>query len=253
MAGPAQAQFMSVLAPLAPGRTRHGLGFWLIAAVFLISMAFSTVPTPLYPIYQSQDGFTSFTVTVIFAVYAVGVVTSLLLAGHVSDWVGRKRVLLPALGLEVLAAVLFLAWPALPGLLIARFVTGLGVGMITATATAYLLELHLAARPDAGRGRFELISAAANLGGLGTGTLVAGALAQFAGAPLRTPYVVFLVLLVLGAVAVWLTPETVVTPEPRPRYRPQRIRVSADNRIGYAVATAGAFAAFAVFGMIDVR
>lgn len=231
------------------GSARHGTGFWLIAAVFAISMAFSTVPTPLYPIYQRQDGFTSVTVTIVFAVYAVGVVTSLLLAGHVSDWVGRKRVLLPALGLEAVAAVLFVVWPALPGLLIARFVTGLGVGMITATATAYLLELHAAHRPHAGRGRFELISAAANLGGLGTGTLVAGALAQLVDAPLRTPYLVFLVLLALGAVAVAATPETVVAPAVTPRYRPQRIRVAAADRAGYAVAAAGAFAGFAVFGL----
>jgi MFS family permease len=231
------------------GSARHGAGFWLIAAVFAISMAFSTVPTPLYPIYQRQDGFTPFTVTVVFAVYAVGVVTSLLLAGHVSDWVGRKRVLLPALGLEAVAGVLFLVWPALPGLLIARFVTGLGVGMITATATAYLLELHVAHRPHAGRGRFELISAAANLGGLGTGTLVAGALAQFVDAPLRTPYLVFLVLLALSAVAVAAAPETVVAPAVTPRYRPQRIRVAAADRAGYAVAAAGAFAGFAVFGL----
>ncbi|MEU8231083.1 MFS transporter [Actinoplanes sp. NPDC048967] len=231
------------------GSARHGTGFWLIAAVFAISMAFSTVPTPLYPLYQRQDGFSPFTVTVVFAVYAVGVVTSLLLGGHVSDWVGRKRVLLPALALEAVAAVLFLLWPALPGLLIARFVTGLGVGLITATATAYLLELHVAHRPHAGRGRFELISAAANLGGLGTGTLVAGALAQFVDAPLRTPYLVFLVLLALSAVAVAATPETVVVPAVAPRYRPQRIRVAAADRLGYAVAAAGAFAGFAVFGL----
>jgi len=235
---------------LAPHRrTRDGTGFWLIGAVFAVSMAFSTVPAPLYPIYQREDGFTSFTVTVIFAVYAVGVVTSLLLAGHLSDWAGRKRVLLPALALEALAAVLFLAWPALPGLIIARFLTGLGVGMITATATAYLLELHAADRPDAGRGRFEVVSAAANLGGLGAGTLIAGALAQFVAAPLRTPYVVFLVLLALSAVAVVAAPETVVAPDSPPRYRPQRIRVASNDRSGYAVATASAFTAFAVFGL----
>jgi len=240
---------MSVMTAPARGSARPGAGFWLIAAVFAVSMAFSTVPTPLYPIYQQQDGFTSFTVTVIFAVYAVGVVTSLLLAGHISDWVGRKRVLLPALALEAVAGVLFLVWPALPGLLVARFITGLGVGMITATATAYLLELHSAHRPAAGRGRFELVSAAANLGGLGTGTLIAGALAQFISAPLVTPYVVFLVLLVLSAVAVAAVPETVRRPAEPPRYRPQRIRVAAGNRTGYVVATAGAFSAFAVFGL----
>jgi MFS family permease len=240
---------MSVLTAPAPRATRHGVAFWLIAAVFLVSMAFSTVPAPLYPIYQAQDGFSPFTVTIVFAVYAVGVVTSLLLAGHVSDWVGRRKVLLPALAIEMLAAVLFLVWPALPGLIVARLLTGLGVGMITATATAYLLELHSASRPSASRNRFELVSAAANLGGLGSGTLIAGALAQFVTAPLRTPYLVFLVLLALAAVAVAVVPETVDIPEQPPRYRPQRIRVASGDRAGYAVATLGAFTAFAVFGL----
>jgi predicted MFS family arabinose efflux permease len=203
------------------------------------------VPAPLYPLYQRQDGFSAFTVTIVFAVYAIGVVVSLLLAGHISDWAGRRRVLLPALGLEIAAALLFLLWPALPGLIAARFLTGLGVGMITATATAYLLELHTAHRPSAGRARFEIVSAAANLGGLGTGTLVAGFLAQFAPAPLRTPYVVFLILLVLSVAAVAAVPETVAAPAARPPYRPQRIRVTGAN----LVASAGAFTAFAVFGL----
>ena len=231
------------------GSARHGTGFWLIAGVFLVALAFSTVPTPLYPLYQRADGFSALTVTVIFAVYAVGVITSLLLAGHVSDWVGRRRVLLPALVLEAVAAVLFLAWPALPGLLLARFLTGLGVGMVTATATAYLLELHKAHRPGASGTRFEVVSAAANLGGLGTGTLVAGALAQFVTAPLRTPYVVFLILLTLSVVAVATVPETVVAPAERPRYRPQRVRIAGSDRTGYLIAAAGAFTAFSVFGL----
>ena len=61
-------------------------------------MAFSTVPSPLYSLYQQRDGFSTFTVTIVFAVYAVGVIISLLLAGHVSDWVGRKKVLDPRPG-----------------------------------------------------------------------------------------------------------------------------------------------------------
>ncbi len=159
----------------------------MIAAAFLIAMAFSTVPTPLYPLYVARDGFSTFTVTIVFAVYAVGVVISLLLAGHVSDWVGRKKILIPALGLELVAAVLFLTGTSLPVLLGARFVTGLGVGMITATATAYLHELHAAHRPGASRQRFEVISTAANTGGLGAGALVAGLLSTYVVSPLRTP------------------------------------------------------------------
>lgn len=229
-------------------RAGHNSGFWFVGAAFLLAMAFSTVSTPLYPIYQRVDGFSSFMVTVVFAVYAVGVVLSLILFGHVSDWVGRRRMLLRALAVELAAAVVFVIWTDLPGLLVARFVTGVGVGMITATATAHLGELN--SRSGRQGSRFEFVSTAANIGGLGVGPLVAGALAQWAPAPLRTPYLVFAVLLVLAAVAVLMAPETV--PDRRAeniRYRPQRIALAGDRRLVLG-AMAGAFAAFAVFGMI---
>jgi MFS family permease len=232
-----------------PGSTRHSRGFWVIAGVFLVALAFSTVPTPLYPLYQRQDGFSSFTVTVVFAAYAIGVITALLLAGHVSDWTGRKRILLPGLALEAIAGVLFLVWTALPGLILARFLTGAGVGMITATATAFLLDLHNAHRPGAARTRFEIVSAAVNLGGLAAGTLVAGALAEFVSSPLRTPYEVFLVLLALSAVAVASVPETVTKPAERPGYRPQRPKVAGTDKIAYLVAAIGMFVPFAIFGL----
>jgi len=116
-AGPQINSAPVLLRRVEPGRVtaaRYGAGFWLIAFVFVTGMAFSTVPTPLYPLYQTRDGFSTFTVTVVFAVYVVGVLTSLLLAGQVSDLVGRKKVLTTALTLELIAAALFLAEPPLP-------------------------------------------------------------------------------------------------------------------------------------------
>ncbi|MGQ4384837.1 MFS transporter [Streptomyces sp. SAS_270] len=231
------------------GSRRHGVGFWLVALAFLVAMAFSTVPTPLYPLYMARDGFSTFMVTVVFAVYAVGVVISLLLAGHVSDWVGRKRVLVPALALELVAAALFLTSSALPVLLAARLITGLGVGMVTATATAHLHELHTAHRPGASGQRFEMVSTAANIGGLGVGPLIAGFLAQFVHAPLRTPYLVFAVLLLVSMVALAFVPETVEERLVRPAYRPQRISTDHGDRAGYLAAAAAGFASFAVFGL----
>jgi MFS family permease len=181
-----------------PGRAAvasFGAGFWLIALVFVTGMAFSTVPTPLYPLYQLRDGFSTFTVTVIFAVYVIGVLTSLLLAGQVSDLVGRKKILTVALALELVAAALFVTEPPLSVLLVARLVTGLGVGLgvglLTPTATAHLHDLHEAHRRGASGQRFEIVSTAANIGGLGVGPLVAGILAQYLPAPLRLPYLVF--------------------------------------------------------------
>ncbi|HEV8066071.1 MAG TPA: MFS transporter [Acidimicrobiales bacterium] len=234
---------------LAARKPRYGSGFWLAAGAFLVAMAFSTVPTPLYVLYQRRDGFSSFVVTIVFAVYAVGVITSLLLGGHVSDWLGRRRVLVPALATEAAAAVLFLVWPTLPGLIVARLVSGLGVGLITATATAHLRDLQGAARPGAGSGRFEVVSTAANLGGLGVGTLISGALAQFFGSPLVVPYAVFAVLLLLAVVGLAFVPETVRPPDVRPRYRPQRVSFDHGDRRTTAMAAAAAFVGFAVFGL----
>ncbi|RAO24082.1 Monosaccharide-sensing protein [Micromonospora noduli] len=212
-------------------------------------MAFCTVPAPLYPLYMARDGFSTFMGTIVFAVYAVGVVISLLLAGHVSDWVGRKKILIPALALELVAAALFLGDPSLPVLLVARLVSGLGIGLITATATAYLQELHAAHRPGSSRQRFEMVSTAANIGGLGVGALVAGVLAQYVDAPLRTPYLVFAVLLAVSIVAVALSPETVEERLVKPTYRPQRISADHGDRAGYLAAAAAGFASFAVFGL----
>jgi hypothetical protein len=77
--------------PTRAAVARYGAAFWWIAFVFVTGMAFSTVPTPLYPLYQVRDGFSTFTITIVFPAYTVGVLTSLLLAGHLSDLVAAGR------------------------------------------------------------------------------------------------------------------------------------------------------------------
>ncbi len=228
---------------------RHGIGFWLIAGAFLTAMAFNAVPTPLYPLYQARDGFSTLMVTVVFSVFAVGVVVALITLGHVSDWVGRKTILIPALALEVVTAVIFLAYPELPGLLVARFIGGVGIGMITATATAHLKDLHTTGRPAADSGLFDIVSTGANVGGLAIGPLIAGLLGEYVTKPLYVPYVVFGVLLLLALVAVACTPETVQELPSRPAYRLQRISADHGDRAAYITAATSGFVAFAVNGV----
>src|ERR1700689_556172 len=159
-------------------RRRHGLGFWLAGYVFAITIAFSAVPAPLYVLYQARDHFGPLLVTIIFAVYALGVAASLFLVGHVSDWLGRRRILFLAVATNMASGLLFLLWPAVPGLIIGRIISGVSIGMLTATATAYLSELHAAARPQAPGTRAEIVAVAPSLGGPGLGTLGAGGLGQ---------------------------------------------------------------------------
>ena len=236
-------------APLSTAR-RSALGFWAVAVAFTLVMGFTTVPTPLWSLYAQRDHFSSFTVTIVFAVYALAVALSLFLAGHLSDWYGRRRVLMPALALNVLAAVVFLLWPALPGLLLARVLSGLGVGAVTATATAWLSDLGAGNRRGGGRRRAQVVATGANLGGLGLGALISGLLAQWAGHPLSVPFAVFLGALLLAWVALLAAPETRVRQSPRPSYRPQRVSVPVASRGRFFAAALGAFITFAVFGLL---
>ncbi|WGL52019.1 MFS transporter [Nocardioides sp. BP30] len=231
-----------------PASRHHARGFWLIAFVFAATMAFAGAPAPLYVLYAREDGFSSFTVTVIFAAYAIGVAVSLYLAGHLSDRFGRRQLLVPAVLLNVVAGVMFLTWHQLGWLLAARFISGLGIGMLTATATAHLTELHRIARPDASPQRAAVVGTAANIGGIGLGPIVAGFLAQYAGRPLYTPYAVFVFLMLAGLLAVMLVPETVTPGVDAWRYRPQRISVPAEARAGFVAAAMLAFVSFAMFG-----
>jgi MFS family permease len=241
----------------AVSRLGTGSGFWAVGFGFATAMAFSTLPTPLYPIYQHRIGFGQFMITVVFAAYAVGVVLSLYLAGHLSDQLGRRRVLVSGLLTEAGAAAMFLEWPTLPGLIAARFLSGLGIGVIVATATAYLAELYLAShrkhqpsthhRPT--RAKADLLTTATNMGGVGAGPLIAGLLAQFTHRPLHTPYQLFLVLLLLSAAATALAPETVTPQSERHPWRPQRISIPESTRKRYLAAAAAAFTSFAVMGL----
>ena len=226
----------------------YGAGFSTVALALVVVMATGALPTPLYVLYERRDHFTGLVVTVIFAAYAVGVVASLFLAGHVSDWFGRRRVLIPAIVLQVAAAAMFVAWPSLPGLLVARILSGLAVGAMTATATAYLNELHQGmTQPGSGR-HAELVATAANLGGIGLGPLSAGLLAQFVPDPLVVPFVVFGALALVLAFAVGIIPETAGLSQ-RPRYRTQRVSVPPARRPRFFAAAGAGLIAFAVFGL----
>lgn len=232
-------------------RSRHMTGFWFVALAFLTLMAFGTAPTPLWPIYQVRDHFGPTTVTIAFAAMVVGAASSFRLLGHLSDRLGRRRIIVPALLVGILSAVVLAAWPDLPGLIIGRILTGVAVGLMASTATAYLTDLYREARPDdATSSTPGLVAAVANLGGLSLGPIVAGALAQWAPAPVHTAYVVFGILMIVLLGLVLTSPETVDT-ELAEQDRPVRFAVRPGKRTDFVAAGAVGFFAFAVIGLFS--
>ncbi|WP_109209610.1 MULTISPECIES: MFS transporter [Microbacterium] len=224
-------------------------GFWVVAAAFTTVTAYATVPTPLYPLYQAADDFPVTVVTFIFTAFAVGVVFSLFLIGHISDWAGRRRMSVIALLVSALAAIVFIAWNSVPGLIVARLVDGVSVGIISAAATAHLAELRARARPAEQPVVAASVAGAANLGGLALGPLIGGVFAEYAPDPLELPHVVFLVLFIAAALLLRQVPETVDTSASHPAYRPQRLAFPPTSRAAFAAASTGAAASFALFAL----
>lgn len=229
----------------APGVRPARSAFVAAAGVFAVGMAGTTLPTPLYGLYREQIGFSELVVTVVFAVYAIGVIAALLVAGDFSDVLGRRPVLLAALGLSLLSAVCFLLQGGLPLLFAGRLLSGFSAGLLSGAATAAVLELA----PPGLRARAGFAATAANMGGLGCGPLLSGVLAQYAPWPLRLPFLAHIALLVAAFAVARILPETVAVRSPRPPLRPQGMVVPPGTRTAFVPAGLAAFAGFSMLGL----
>ncbi|MCG5470433.1 MFS transporter [Micromonospora sp. LAH09] len=225
--------------------TRSTSGAVRVAFAFWITLVGTTVPTPLYPLYEMQFGFSSLTVTVVYALYALGVVVGLLVFGRLSDQIGRRPVILAALLLSVAADAVFLFAVDLAMIIVGRLLAGLSAALIIGAATAALAELIDRRHPK----RAATVSIFANLGGLATGTLLAGIVSDVAPEPIRLPWVIVLILAVLAIIALRGVPETVRERSPV-TLRVQRLRVPATIRGAFVRSAITAGAGFAALGVL---
>jgi MFS family permease len=228
--------------PAAPRQ----VAFWLTAVVLGITMLGTTLPTPLYVIYQDRWHLSAAIVTVTFAAYAMAVLATLLLAGRSSDEAGRRPVMAVALAASALSTVMFILAPDVGALIAARIVSGLSAGLMTGTATAMLTELI----PTAARRRAPLVATATNMGGLGLGPLFAGLFAQYAPHPTTLVFEAYLALLAAAAIILLLVPET-VRPRTRPTLRFAGLGIPERGRGEFIAAAVAAFVAFALLGLFS--
>jgi MFS family permease len=211
--------------------------------LFAVAMLGVTLPTPLYPLYQHALGFSTLLITVIYAAYSVGVMITLILFGGISDHFGRRPVLLAGLACSAASAICFTAMVGLPEIFAGRILSGLSAGLFTGTATAYVIDLA----PQARRGQATLLAAAANMGGIGAGPLLAGLTAQYLPAPLRTAYAADLALVAIGVVLLVRLPETATSLDHRLDLRPH-LGIPRPARVMFARAAIAGGAGYAVIG-----
>ncbi|MCX4832683.1 MFS transporter [Streptomyces sp. NBC_01016] len=187
----------SALAPPTSIAKPHGTrAAWIMLASGWSANQFSALLGP----YHSELGLTSSAVTGLFAVYVVGLIPALLIAGPLADRHGRRPVALAALGLNVLSTLMLMAgavWGTallLPG----RFLTGISAGALLAAGSAWIKELSHSPR----------LSGLYVSAGFATGGLAAALIAQWAPEPMVTAYVPHVVLGVAAGLLALTAPET---------------------------------------------
>jgi MFS family permease len=184
------------------GRNR---AFWILVFVLAALLFASSVPSPLYVVYQEQWDFSAITLTGVFAVYALALLGALLVVGSISDHVGRRPTLLAALLVEIVAMLAFATADGVGWLFAARILQGLATGTAMGALSAALLDLQPRSRPWLG----GLMGAVAPMMGLALGALSAGLLVDYGPDPTRLVFWLLLASFVLAAFALLAVPETV--------------------------------------------
>ncbi len=211
-----------------PVRQRETLFFAFVSAVLGLLAAFAAVGStiPLFNIYRAEDGFTNADISSAVVAYSIGTISTLLVLGRLSNFVGRRAAALTSLGLLVAGCFVLLnvheAWV----LIVGRLLMGLGAGMASSSLTAYIVD----AAPKKPKWLASVASSQTVMLGLAIGAIASGALVQFGPWRRDLIFVVAIAFLLVSAVLVYLSPET-VAPRPfswlslRPTVRvPARIR-----------------------------
>ena len=198
----------TLAAPDAPPKSRPTLGrgaaFTLVAVVIATLLGASAAPTPLYELYQSHWGFSSLQSTLVFGIYAVSLLLALLTVGSLSDYIGRRPVLVTALAFEAVAMAMFASAESLGLLLAARVVQGFATGAAISALGSTLIDLER--RP----GRGSTVNSIAPTVGLAVGAIGSSLISEHLPRPTSTEFLVFLALFVLELLGIWAAPETAV-------------------------------------------
>ncbi|MFD4675302.1 MFS transporter [Lentzea sp. NPDC058450] len=182
----------------------RGAGFAGISAAMVAILVAAGAPTPLLPVYQHEWGFAPWVLTLAFGIYAFSLLVSILVIGSLSDHVGRRPLMIAALGIDLVAMLMFLFAPSIGWVIAARVVQGVATGAASSALSAAVVELA----PEKFKKLGAQMTSMAPLGGLAIGALFAGVLAEFSSDAAFDVWLVLAVVMAAGTLFAVFTPET---------------------------------------------
>lgn len=200
---------------------------WLRVAVTMFAVGWGANQfTPLLLVYREYTPVAE--VSALFGVYAIGLIPALLVAGPLSDKLGRRPVMLPVFVLSGLASVVLMVGAHDFGLLLSgRLLAGIASGAAFGPGTAWIKELSSDAPPGSGARRAAVSLSA----GFAMGPLLAGILAQWLPYPETLPYVIHILLMIAIAPFTWVAPETIHEPSATARVLKTELWVTFKNPV----------------------
>lgn len=204
---------------------------WIVVAVFFLSNA----ATPLYVRWQSTLQFSSTTLTLIFSVYIFALLATLLIAGQVSDYFGRRCVLVPGLIAALTACILFATATSVVEILLARFLSGVAVGTAVSAGMAAVVDV---AAPDQKK-EASLRASIAMVLGAGVGPLMAGIFIQSLAAPVVPIFAVEAVVLLTALATLFRLPLNAKKTRAPLRLRWPTVPVANRRQVAAGIATFG--------------
>lgn len=228
----------------APRRLAGTPAFAVVAAIIGLALAASAAPSPLYGVYQHDWQFSTITLTLVYAVYCIGVLGALLAAGSVSDDVGRRPVIVTALSGLVVSTIVFALAESVAWLFVARALQGISTGIALGSAGAALIDLHPAADPR----RVGLVNGTVSGAGMGFGSIVSAALVQYGPAPKVIPFVLLGVLFAIALVGTLMLPEP-IRDRSRPTLALQVPRIPPQIRSAFTLSALAVLASWSIGGI----
>ncbi len=219
------------------------VSFWLVACSLFLTLFGTNIPASLYTLYRQEWGLSSGMITLVFAFYAFTVIPAIVVAGQLSDQIGRKKVLIPGIFFAIIGTACFTMANGVGMLLIGRLFQGLSVGVLNGVAVAALTELD----ERRNKKKTALICALAVTLGNAIGPIVSGVLGDFAPFPTRLSYYVHLLFILPCFVGLFFLNENV-----RPGLRPVQLKkpyVPKSIMKPFLLATGTSFLAWSIISM----
>jgi MFS family permease len=201
------------------------------------------LPVALYPSYQTAFRLSPAAITIAAAIPSLGVILWVMFLGHVSDLIGRRRVLLFGVLVSGLGLTCLLLARGLPLLVLGRALYGVSAAALAGPGTAAMTELA----PEGDTARAASHAVTAQVVGYALGPLIGGIFVQYAPWPLRLSYIVGLLLLVPALTGVLLMRETMTDKRPL-QIRLQRLALPRHGVLTFALAS---FIAVCVFSTMS--